>query len=174
MELIVVPPVCPSALVKENAPVLFRLIVSAPEPVVGAETVIAAVVLALSAKPGAPMLSDPVWMVSGLVPLACVMAVTFGPTPPVMVFVPVPVPATPPRTTALLNVMVPKLFTGLVVKEKKLPEDPPPAPLDPFDPDVLHSLRQGFVAQTGTKRRVNLTNRTSRMNGRSSTEEDGD
>ena len=51
---------------------------------------------------------------------------------------------------------------------------PPPAPLDPFDPDVLHSLRQGFVAQTGTKRRVNLTNRTSRMNGRSSTEEDGD
>ena len=113
--LITRPPVWPSAPLSVMPPVLLMLSVNWPEPVVGAETVRSALPVELRTSPAGLTVTEPPLMVSGLLLDACVMNWTFEPTPPVILFSPLPVPTGAPSTLALLKVNPPLWFTGLVL-----------------------------------------------------------
>ena len=109
-ELVTVPMLLTGPVVTEMPFVLLLVSrVRLPVPETPDETVKRAAALAVSVVPPLFTFSAEPLMVSGLLVLAWVMAVTLEPTPPVIVFGVVPVNPVP-----LLKVIVPALFTRLV------------------------------------------------------------
>ena len=112
-------PVCTSIPEKENAPVIVKMPVelvcrvSVPEPVAALDISKAAPPVEARRRPAGLTLIEPELIASAFELLPWVMERTLEPTPPWILFVPlVPVPTTPPRTAALLNRILPALFTG--------------------------------------------------------------